>query len=26
VLIKAFAQLEKKEEEKPRRKHGNIPL
>ncbi|MBM4326743.1 MAG: acyl-CoA carboxylase subunit beta [Deltaproteobacteria bacterium] len=26
VLIRAFAQLEKKQEEKPRRKHGNIPL
>ena len=26
VLIRAFAQLEKKQEEKPKRKHGNIPL
>lgn len=26
VLIKAFAQLEGKTEEKPKRKHGNIPL
>jgi propionyl-CoA carboxylase beta chain len=26
VLIRAFAQLENKEEEKPKRKHGNIPL
>lgn len=26
VLIKAFAQLEEKREEKPIRKHGNIPL
>jgi len=26
VLIRAFEQLERKEEEKPRRKHGNIPL
>jgi len=26
VLIKAFAQLETKKEEKPGRKHGNIPL
>lgn len=26
VLIRAFAQLETKEEEKPKRKHGNIPL
>jgi propionyl-CoA carboxylase beta chain len=25
-LIKAFAQLENKADEKPRRKHGNIPL
>jgi propionyl-CoA carboxylase beta chain len=26
VLINAFAQLENKAEEKPKRKHGNIPL
>ncbi len=26
VLIKAFEQLENKQEEKPKRKHGNIPL
>jgi propionyl-CoA carboxylase beta chain len=26
VLIKAFAQLENKVDEKPKRKHGNIPL
>ena len=26
VLIKAFAQLENKREEKPVRRHGNIPL
>ena len=26
VLIKAFAQLQNKEEEKPKRRHGNIPL
>ncbi len=26
VLIKAFAQLENKVEEKPNRRHGNIPL
>jgi len=26
VLIRAFAQLENKDEEKPKRKHGNIPL
>ena len=26
VLVRAFAQLENKEEDKPKRRHGNIPL